>query len=364
MQLFAKAGSFTSNMSGLKVLQGSKSKRDSSKIRSILAVAAGKGGVGKSSVAVNLALALKNQGFRVGLLDADIYGPSLEQMLPEGMEPVENPENVERLLPALTFGIPFISVAHFQKEASIIRAPIANQIIEQFLSIVEWGELDYLIIDFPPGTGDIQLTLMQKAKISAAIMVTTPQVVATLDVRKAVQLFQKMKIPVLGVLENMSYLLQGKEKFFPFGCGGAEALAKEFSFPVLGQIPIDPKISEMGDRGESLFEKASDSPGAKAFVDALKQILEEEKKIEKEETAVRSGGPNHLEIEMGGKWHQISLHEIQKHCPCALCERQKKYDKEVSLLEFSPVGMYALRITFSSGCSRGIYPIALLKTLI
>ncbi|NGX47262.1 MAG: Iron-sulfur cluster carrier protein [Chlamydiae bacterium] len=350
-------------MTGLKVLQDSKKESQQSKIRSILAIAAGKGGVGKSSVAVNLALALKSQGFKVGLLDADIYGPSLEQMLPKGIAPAENPEDLERLLPALAFGIPFISIAHFKKKASIVRAPIANQIIQQFLTIIDWGELDYLLIDFPPGTGDIQLTLMQKAKISAAVVVTTPQVVATLDVSKAVQLFQKMEIPVLGVIENMSYLMLGEEKIFPFGSGGGEALAKEFSFPILGQIPIDPKISEMGDHGESLFEKAPDSPGAKAFFAILKKVLSEEKKVEKGEISVRSGDVHHLEIEIEGNWRSISLHEIQKRCPCAGCENQKNCDKEVSLLEFSPVGRYALKITFSSGCNKGIYPFALLKKI-
>ncbi|NGX37422.1 MAG: Iron-sulfur cluster carrier protein [Chlamydiae bacterium] len=342
-------------MSSLKVIQDSK---NPTQIRSILAVAAGKGGVGKSTVAVNLALALKLQGFKVGLLDADIYGPSLEQMLPKGMEPVDDLENPEKLLPALTFGMPFISVAHFKKKASIVRAPIANQIIEQFLTIVQWGELDYLIIDFPPGTGDIQLTLMQKAKIAAAIMVTTPQVVATLDVSKAIQLFQKMEIPILGVVENMSYFLdpETQKKFFPFSSGGGQSLAKDFEIPFLGEIPIDSKISIAGDRG--------DSSAVGVFKHLCERVLQEVSHLSKEDFQVREKGPHHLEIFIEDSWHTLSLHDIQKQCPCARCQSEKKCDPGVSLLEFSPVGRYAIRLIFSSGCSQGIYPYSQLKLLV
>ncbi|MDN3506833.1 MAG: P-loop NTPase [Simkaniaceae bacterium] len=345
-------------MTGLKVLQEPKKK---SRIGQIWAIAAGKGGVGKSTVSVQLALALKEQGYKVGLLDADIYGPSLEQMLPEGMEPIEDLEDPEKLLPGLALGIPFVSVAHFKKKASIVRAPIANQIIEQFLTIVEWGELDYLLIDFPPGTGDIQLTLMQKAQISAAIMVTTPQVVATLDVSKAIQLFQKMEIPVLGVLENMSFFEQEGKKVFPFGQGGAKILSTEFSIPILGEIPLDPEVSESGDKGVAL---RSDASSAKAFKETLITILDLEKKLSNEVIEVRELDPQNIEIQFDRTWHTLSLHQIQKQCRCAACERGKKSDPSVSLLEFSPVGRYAIRFKFSSGCSQGIYPFTLLKNLV
>lgn len=340
-------------------------KRAISKKITVLAIAAGKGGVGKSTVAVNLALSLRNQGFEVGLLDADVYGPSLEQMLPEGMEPAVDPENEARLLPAMTFGMPFISVAHFKKKASIVRAPIANGIIEQFLEVVNWGELDFLIIDFPPGTGDIQLTLMQKGAISAAVLVTTPQAVALLDVRKAAELFQQMQIPILGVVENMSFFLDpsSNEKITPFGEGGGKRLAKEFSLPLLGEIPIDPLISQAGDEGESLFEKKMDSPGAKAFLEMSNNVLEARKSLENGQMEIRSLDPHHLEIKFHNEWRVLSLPEIQKRCPCARCSEEKKVDSKVSLLEFSPVGRYAVRITFSSGCSKGIYPHALLSEL-
>lgn len=352
-------------MSGLKIIQKTQS---NSSIKTIIAIAAGKGGVGKSTIAVNLSLALKEQGFQVGLLDADVYGPSIGQMLPEGMEPVEDPKNPEKLLPALAFGIKVISVAHFRKGAAIVRAPIANQIIEHFLGVVDWGELDYLILDLPPGTGDIQLTLMQKAKISAAIVVTTPQVVATLDVQKAIQLFQRMEIPVLGIVENMSFFEEGEKTYFPFGKGGGTNLAKQFSLPLLCQIPIDSKISEMGDCGGSLFETVPHSASAAVFSDLAAMVLEKEKTIDKEEIPMRLKDPYQLEFLIDGKWSSLSVAEIQKHCPCAKCLQssfdKKNLDNRVSLLEFSPVGRYALKLKFSSGCNQGIYPFSLVKKLI
>jgi len=344
-------------MSSLKVLQQVDQSKNLKSVKNVLAVAAGKGGVGKSSVAVNLALALKNKGYKVGLLDADVYGPSLEQMLPKGLEPSDNIENPEKLLPGMTLGMPFVSVAHFRKGASIVRAPIANQIIEQFIETVEWGELDYLIVDFPPGTGDIQLTLMQKGEIGGAIMVTTPQIVSTIDVRKAIQLFVKMNIPVLGIIENMSYFTEptSKQRLSPFGKGGADALAREFEIPVLGEIPLDPAVSEAGDRGISLFELGGDA--AIAFEEIGTKILSN--KIEQSHFDLKEAGPYHIEI--NGK--AVALHELQKRCPCARCKVQKKCCENVSLLEFSLVGRYAIKVSFSSGCSRGIYPITLLEQL-
>ena len=347
----------------LNVIQD-KPKNQATRIKSILAIAASKGGVGKSTLAVNLALCLQKRGLKVGVLDADVYGPSLEQMLPAGMEPVEFPGNVEKLLPALAFGIPYISVAHFRKGAQIVRAPIANQIIEQFLSVIEWGDLDHLIIDFPPGTGDIQLTLMQQAEISSAIVVTTPQQVATLDVRKAIELFQTMQIPVLGVVENMSYLEIGNKKLTPFGRGGAEELAREFSLPLLGQIPIDESISKAGDLGKSLFEMEPNSGGALSLNAIANSILEEEKKLQVSNIEVRQVGSKNLEIFFENTWRNLPLHKAQLHCPCAACKKQKNSDPNVSLLEISPVGRYAIKITFSSGCSQGIYPYTLLAEIV
>lgn len=244
-------------------------KVEASKIKYVIAVAAGKGGVGKSTVAVNLALALKKIGYSVGIMDADIYGPSIRKMLPEDRFPQQKGETI---IPALCHGIRMISMAYFRKEheAAAIRAPIANGIVTQFLKQVDWGNLDFLIIDFPPGTGDVQLTMSQQANLNGALMVSTPQEVAILDVRKAMNLFEQVKVPVVGVVENMSYFHYEKtgDVLHLFGKGGGERLARESGVPFLGSIPIDPAICESGDNGTSLFEQNEASPchAAKAFL--------------------------------------------------------------------------------------------------
>ncbi len=221
-------------------------------VKNIIAVAAGKGGVGKSTVSVNLALALSLMGFRVGIMDTDIYGPSVRRMLPESRLPAKNGE---RIIPASCLGISMISMAYFRKEeeASVVRAPIANGIVKQFIQQVDWGELDYLIIDFPPGTGDVQLTLAQQASLTGALMVTTPQEVAMMDVKKAMSMFSQVKVPIIGIVENMSYFLNSDERVYLFGKGGGERLAREYGLPFLGGIPILEVISRCSDRGESIF---------------------------------------------------------------------------------------------------------------
>lgn len=254
-------------------------------IQHIIAVAAGKGGVGKSTVAVNLALALNEKKYRVGLFDADIYGPSLRRMLPEDRLPSQKGE---KIIPALSHGIRYISMAFFRKanEAAAVRAPIANNVISQFLKNVEWGELDYLIIDFPPGTGDIQLTLCQQANLSGAVMVTTPQEVALMDVRKAMHLFDQVHIPVLGIVENMSYYHpQGSSSpQYLFGRGGGERLARECGAPFLGAIPVDPLVSECGDKGTSLFQSPSTEHSAlSAFRTLSEKVIDNLNIIEQQE---------------------------------------------------------------------------------
>ena len=235
------------------------------KIAHIVAIAAGKGGVGKSTVTVNLALALKKLGYSVGVMDTDIYGPSIRKMLPEDTLPSQKGE---KLIPALSKGIKTISMAYFRKEneASAVRAPIANGLINQFIQNVEWGYLDFLLIDFPPGTGDIQLTLSQKANLCGALMVTTPQEISVMDVRKASNLFDIVNVPVIGVVENMSYYKEKStgNKIFLFGKGGGEKLAKEIGVPFIGQIPLNEEISKSGDEGIILSDnpnqETEDSP--------------------------------------------------------------------------------------------------------
>lgn len=238
----------------------------------VIAIAAGKGGVGKSTVTVNLAQALSQAGYRVGILDADLYGPSLRRMLPEDQLPSQKGPT---LMPAVCRDIKVMSMAFFRQEnlATAVRAPIANSLIGQFLDQVEWGPLDYLLIDFPPGTGDIQLTLSQKAKLTGALMVTTPQQVAIMDVRKAMHLFSQVQVPIIGIVENMSYFLHEGKTLRLFGEGGGRLLAEETKVPLLGQIPVDPLVSISGDQGHSII--GSHSPAANAFEALAKAMIAE-----------------------------------------------------------------------------------------
>lgn len=342
------------------------------KPKHVIGIAAGKGGVGKSSVTVNLALALKHQGYKVGIMDTDIYGPSVRKMLPEDLMPVQKGEIIT---PALCQGIRMISMAYFRKEqeAAIVRAPIANGLITQFIKNVDWGDLDYLLIDFPPGTGDIQLTLSQQANLTGAVMVTTPQDVAVMDVRKAMNLFDQVKIPIIGIVENMSFYhhTQSNEKIYLFGKGGGERLAMERGVPFLGSIPIYPEISNSGDLGISLFSTTSEAKSS--FTDVALQLLKQLKVLENQEVVRRVSSPekNLLSIEWAdGKVSQFSLGKLQSQCPCANCVNEvtgvrniQPVRGDVEALKVFNVGRYGLRIQFSSGCSTGIYSFDFLKQL-
>ncbi|MBA3236943.1 MAG: Mrp/NBP35 family ATP-binding protein [Parachlamydiaceae bacterium] len=253
--------------------------QDKGQVKHVIAVAAGKGGVGKSTVAVNLALALQSQGKKVGIFDADIYGPSVRKMLPEEHPPSQQGNQI---IPAICYGgVRMMSMAYFRKdkEAAVIRAPIANGIIMQFIQNTAWGNLDYLLIDFPPGTGDIQLTLSQHANLLGALMVTTPQEIAVMDVRKAIDLFEKVHLPIIGIVENMSYYkdLTTGQKLHLFGKGGGRKLAKASGVPFLGEIPIDAEICLRGDSGEPLIVKdiRDTSDGAFAFLEFSKNFIQE-----------------------------------------------------------------------------------------
>lgn len=265
---------------------GKDKKNDQRPLR-VIGIAAGKGGVGKSTVTVNLALALSSKGYRVGVMDTDLYGPSIRRMLPEDKLPVQTGPTI---VPAQCGEIRMISMAYFRREgeAAAVRAPIANSLIQHFVTQVEWGPLDYLLIDFPPGTGDIQLTLCQRANITGALMVTTPQEVAVMDVRKAMALFNQVQVPILGIVENMSYWFDEKNDslVYLFGKGGGERLAAESGLPFLGQIPISPTLSACGDSGESLFEATSSDAQItkKAFRALVERMEREAEQIEAKNT--------------------------------------------------------------------------------
>src|SRR6201997_5200247 len=220
-------------------------------VRHVIAVVSGKGGVGKSTVAANLAVALEQTGARVGLCDCDIYGPSIALMFGTRERPMATEEN--KIVPIEQYGLRLMSMGFLLDDTSpaILRGPMVTRYTQQFLRQVEWGELDYLVLDLPPGTGDIQLTIVQTVALSGAIVVTTPQEVALIDARKASTMFEKVNVPVLGLIENMSYFLcpgDGK-RYDIFGSGGGEREAKRLRVPLLGQIPLDIPTREGGDRG-------------------------------------------------------------------------------------------------------------------
>ena len=235
-------------------------------VKNIVAIASGKGGVGKSTSAVNLAYSLAQSGSKVGLLDADIYGPSLMQMTQ-----VSKPEETigEMIVPPTFAGVKVISVGMFTEagQAQMLRGPMVAQIIRQFLTQIAWGELDYLLIDYPPGTGDIQLTLSQIAPITGAVVVTTPQEVALIDVRKAISMFDTLKVPVLGIVETMSYFLcdGSDKKHYIFGRGGGRRVANEHGLPLLGEIPIASEVSADSDAGRPMLMASPESPATKAY---------------------------------------------------------------------------------------------------
>ncbi|MCH9630260.1 MAG: Iron-sulfur cluster carrier protein [Chlamydiia bacterium] len=240
----------------------------------IIAIAAGKGGVGKSTTAVNLALSLKESGSRCAILDADLYGPSIANML--GIE-ASIKEDEGSIIPAVGLGVQYVSLALFPfgKAPSIVRAPIANHIIGEFLEAVAWDNIDYLLIDFPPGTGDIQLTIMQKIKLDGAVLVSTPQLVSLLDVKKAFGMFSQMEVPVLGMIENMSYFEKEEEKHYVFGKGHIEAFCKEQQIPLLGTVPIDQSVSECCDAGISLINKYPNSSSTLSYIKIQKNLEQE-----------------------------------------------------------------------------------------
>ncbi len=236
-------------------------------VRHTIAVASGKGGVGKSTVAVNLAVALAETGASVGLLDADIYGPSIPIMM--GLRTARPAVRGGKLQPLERFGLRMMSVGFIAGEDTpvIWRGPLVGKLVTQFLSDVDWGELDYLVVDLPPGTGDAQLTLTQVAPLAGAVIVTTPQDVALEDVRRGIRMFETVNVPVLGIVENMAYFIcpscQARHEIFHHG-GGAAA-ARTFEVPFLGEIPIDLAIREGGDRGVPLVVGYPDSPQTGAF---------------------------------------------------------------------------------------------------
>ena len=243
-------------------------------VKNIVAVSSGKGGVGKSTVAVNLAVALAADGARVGLMDADVYGPNVPMMLGTGYNQPEVVNN--QLIPIQAHGIKMISMAVLvpPDKPMILRGPMLHGVVRQFLTDVDWGELDYLIVDMPPGTGDVQLSLAQLVPVQGAVLVTTPQEVSLSDVRRAVKMFETVNVPVLGVIENMSYFIAPDtgNRYEIFGRGGGMKLCDEYGLNFLGEVPLGMEVRESGDKGIPVVVAAPDSPQSAAFRKVAEEV--------------------------------------------------------------------------------------------
>jgi ATP-binding protein involved in chromosome partitioning len=242
-------------------------------VQNIIAIGSGKGGVGKSTVAVNLAITLAKLGYATGLMDADVYGPNVPLMM--GIQ--QQPHAVgQRIQPLESYGVRLMSMAFLNPgdKPLVWRGPMLNSVIQQFLRNVDWGQLDYLIIDLPPGTGDVQLTLIQTTPLTGAVIVTTPSDVSLEDARKAVNMFEQVREPVLGIVENMSYLEHNGEKLYIFGKGGGARTAEKMRVPLLGEIPLDPKTREGGDSGKPIATLTEPNAQTALFEKLARAIVE------------------------------------------------------------------------------------------
>ena len=348
-------------------------------VKNLVAIASGKGGVGKSTVSVNLAVALARMGARVGLMDGDIYGPTIPKMLGVNQQPQVGPD--QRMQPLEAHGIKFMSLGVLVgNDAPVIwRGPMASKMIQQLLGGVAWGDLDYLLIDLPPGTGDIQLTLTQAAPLTGAVIVTTPQDVAMNIAKKGLQMFRQVNVPVLGVIENMSHFACphcGQENRV-FGKGDAEHVSQQMGLPLLGRIPLDPALCESGDSGKPIVVSHPESAAAKAFV-AAAQMVASRLSVASVEQSLAKSLPKQIEAgekELKIEWDDghASVHNIRKlraDCPCAICRDewtgQRKIQlgdvpPDVKVSQALPVGRYALNLIFSDGHSTGLYGLAKLR---
>jgi ATP-binding protein involved in chromosome partitioning len=269
-QVRSRSGGGTS--AGAKSIEG---------VSHVIAVSSGKGGVGKSTAAVNLAVALSLEGARVGLMDADVYGPNVPTMLGVTEQPTieQRAGGAEFFRPPSAHGVKVMSMGFLiQGDQPLVwRGPMLHSVVNQFCHQVNWGQLDYLVVDMPPGTGDVQLSLAQLVPVSGAVLVTTPQEVSLQDVRKAFHMFEKVRIPILGVIENMSYFVCDgcDKKHSLFGSDGGKTLAKKFNAPLLGQIPLVPEVRLGGDEGVPIVIRSPDSAVAKAFREVARSVAQQ-----------------------------------------------------------------------------------------
>jgi ATP-binding protein involved in chromosome partitioning len=349
-------------------------------VRNLVAIASGKGGVGKSTVAGNLAVALRQAGASVGVLDADVYGPSQSTMF--GISARPETDERQRILPIEAHGVRVMSMGLLtSKETPVIwRGPMATRLIQQFLSGVAWGELDYLVVDLPPGTGDVQLTLTQSVPLTGAIIVTTPQDVARTIAEKGLRMFQPVQVPVLGVIENMSYFVCShcNERTYIFREGGGKRISDDLGIPFLGPVPIDPEVVTAGDEGVPIVARNPESPAAQAYQDIAARVASAVARANFE----ASSGIHPKEMIAEDRQLRVSWNDgteasfrydfLRNHCPCALCVDEWTGERKSLVLllpsnfrpmRLEPVGNYAVQVSWSDGHNTGIYSFRYLREL-
>lgn len=344
-------------------------------IKNVLAVASGKGGVGKSTVAVNLALGLLRRGLKVGLLDADLYGPSAPKLL--GAEDVGVEKSAAGLLdPPKPYGLPFLSMALLQNTQGPVlwRGPLAAKMIQQFLTQADWGQLDVLVVDLPPGTGDIQLTLVQSVPLAGAVIVTTPQDLAQSITRRGLKMFETVQVPIIGVVENMASFIcpHCRTKTTVFAEGGGRKMAESLGVPFLGEVPLDGALAAAGDRGEPPVLFSPQSPSAEAFqkialrcAALLDFINRSSAEVRHRPVEVDTRNPKQTVI----RWDDGAVGVLENRlwrslCPCAQCVDEITGERKIRLedihpnvqpIGIHPVGRYALHVQWSDGHGSGLF---------
>lgn len=349
-------------------------------VKNILPVASGKGGVGKSTVSANLALALARSGAKVGLMDADVYGPSIPAIMGMAEKPLMENNRIE---PPKKYGIKVISMGFFMSanDAVIWRGPMLHKMVQDFLSVVDWGELDYLIVDLPPGTGDIHLSLCQTIPVTGAVIVSTPQDLSWNVAQKAILMFDKLNTPILGIIENMSHFVcnhcGATEEIF--GSGAARRAAERLGIAYLGEIPIVTAIRKSADQGHPLVHSDPDSLISKDIIkiaeNLLAQVSLRNAQGETRKVPVKISPPNAQEIQIewnDGKKSVFQSKDLRIACPCAVCVNeftgQRTLDpnsiaQDIRPLSISPVGRYALHIVWSDRHTTGLYGFEYLRKL-
>jgi Mrp family chromosome partitioning ATPase/DUF971 family protein len=350
-------------------------------VKHIVAVSSCKGGVGKSTVAINLASAIAQTGARVGVFDADVYGPSLPTVIRPAQTDLYSRN--ELILPLEYDGMKLMSFGYVPTQAggsgaAIMRGPMVTQIINQLLTGTEWGALDVLIIDMPPGTGDVQLTLTQLIPLTAALIVTTPQELSFVDVVKGIQMFQKLNVPTIGVVENMAYFICDNcdKKHYLFGSGVRDRLTRQFGIQNAFELPLQPEISRLCDEGHPIVLEHPEHPVSQLFAEIAQSVLSEIKQL----ASAASAAPS-LRFVIGrgivvtwpdGAEQDVDPAALRRRCRCAHCidemTGQQRLDPttvsdEVYPTQITPMGHYAVAVTWSDGHSSSIYPYEMLATL-